>query len=466
MRGGVSSIDGNSIKDSRSGSITIRVERLDGDPAYAAEMLRRKVVMDEERVNRIKSIVNDVKVRGDDAIREYTLKFDGVDLGSTPLKVAREEIDHAYTLASREEVDALKAIRCRLEEVERAFLSCIKDMHIMLGSSKVARVFKPIRSVGCYIPGGKARYASSMLMCVVPAKVAGVKRVVACTPPIPNGNGSVDPLTLIAADIAGVDEVYRVGGAQAIAAMAYGSESIRPVSKIVGPGGLAVTIAKHIVSSRVAIDMLAGPTELLVIADSRADPRYIALDLIAQAEHAPDTICGLITWSETLANKVADELASLLPYLSRGEIVKESLSSNGFIAICNDENYAIEFANEFAPEHLQVMVGDDVKHRIVEGIDSAGMVLVGNYSPSPASDYYTGTNHVLPTMGSAKARASLTSLDFLKPMSIVELSREDLKDIAGVVKYIARAEGLENHYKAVEARLSDLEARLSDSDPC
>jgi len=156
----------------------------------------------------------------------------------------------------------------------------------------------------------------------------------------------------------------------------------------------------------------------------------------------------------------------LLPYLSRGEIVKESLSSNGFIAICNDENYAIEFANEFAPEHLQVMVGDDVKHRIVEGIDSAGMVLVGNYSPSPASDYYTGTNHVLPTMGSAKARASLTCLDLLKPISIVELSREDLKDIAGVVKYIARAEGLENHYKAVEARLSDLEARLSDSDPC
>lgn len=437
----------------------IRVERLDVDPAYAADMLRHKVVMDEERVNRIKSIINDVKVRGDAAIRDYTLKFDGVDLGSTPLRVAREEIDHAYTLASKEEVDALMAIRCRLEEVERAFLSCIKDMHIMLGSSKVSRVFKPLRSVGCYIPGGKARYASSMLMCVVPAKVAGVKRVVACTPPTPNtkGKGSValtvDPLTLIAADMAGVDEVYRVGGAQAIAAMAYGSESIRPVSKIVGPGGLTVTIAKHIVSSSVAIDMLAGPTELLVVADGTAEPRYIALDLIAQAEHAPDTLCGLVTWSDTLAYKVADELAALLPYVSRGEIVRESLSSNGFIAICKDENYAIEFANEFAPEHLQVMVGDEVKHRMMEGIDSAGMMLIGNNSPSPASDYYTGTNHVLPTMGSAKARASLTCLDFLKPLSIVELSREDLKDIAGVVKHIARAEGLENHYRAVEARL-------------
>ncbi|GBC74166.1 Histidinol dehydrogenase [archaeon HR05] len=453
----VHSVDGNRMKNN---STPIRVERLDVDPAYAADMLRHKVVMDEERVNRIRSIINDVKVRGDAAIRDYTLKFDGVDLGSTPLRVAREEIDHAYTLASKEEVEALKAIRCRLEEVERAFLSCIKDMHIMLGSSKVSRVFKPLRSVGCYIPGGKARYASSMLMCVVPARVAGVKRVIACTPPTPNtngkgkGKGSVDPLTLIAADIAGVDEVYRVGGAQAIAAMAYGSESIKPVSKIVGPGGLAVTIAKHIVSSSVAIDMLAGPTELLVVADGTADPRYIALDLIAQAEHAPDTLCGLITWSDTLAYKVADELTSLLPNVSRGEIVRESLSSNGFIAICKDEKYAIEFANEFAPEHLQVMVGDEVKHRIIEGIDSAGMMLIGNNSPSPASDYYTGTNHVLPTMGSAKARASLTCLDFLKPLSIVELSREDLKDIAGVVKHIARAEGLENHYRAVESRLS------------
>lgn len=453
------SSNGNSMKKNNNRT-TIRIERLNVGPAYAADMLRHKVVMDEERVNRIKSIINDVKVRGDAAIRDYTLKFDGVDIGSTPLRIAREEIDHAYTIASKEEVDALRAIRCRLEEVERAFLSCIKDMHIMLGSSKVSRVFKPLRSVGCYIPGGKARYASSMLMCVVPAKVAGVKRVVACTPPTPNTNGkgsvavTVDPLTLIAADIAGVDEVYRVGGAQAIAAMAYGSESIRPVSKIVGPGGLAVTIAKHIISNSVAIDMLAGPTELLVVADGTADPRYIALDLIAQAEHAPDTLCGLITWSDTLAYKVADELVSLLPYASRGEIVRESLSSNGFIAICKDENYAIEFANEFAPEHLQVMVGDEVKHRMMEGIDSAGMILIGNNSPSPASDYYTGTNHVLPTMGSAKARASLTCLDFLKPLSIVELSREDLKDIAGVVKYIARAEGLENHYRAVEARLS------------
>ncbi|MEM0446541.1 MAG: histidinol dehydrogenase, partial [Candidatus Nitrosocaldus sp.] len=282
-----------------------------------------------------------------------------------------------------------------------------------------------------------------------------VRRIVACTPPIPNGKGSVDPLTLVAADLAGVDEVYRVGGAQAIGAMAYGSESIRPVSKIVGPGGLAVTVAKYIVSSRVAIDMLAGPTELLIVADDTADARYVALDLIAQAEHAPDTLCGLITWSDTLAYGVVDELSSLLTGISRGEIVRESLSRNGFIALCSDENYAIEFANEFAPEHLQVMVGDDLKSRIVDGVDSAGMVLVGNYSPSPASDYYTGTNHVLPTMGSAKARASLTCLDFLKPISIVELSKEDLKDIARVVKHIARAEGLENHYRAVEARLSN-----------
>ncbi|MEM0367798.1 MAG: histidinol dehydrogenase [Candidatus Nitrosocaldus sp.] len=441
--------------ESKINDTPIRVERLEANAASNARMLRNRLIMEEGRLGSIKAILDDVRARGDAAIRDYTLKFDGVDLTSIPLRVSREEIDGAYSVVNKEEVDTLKAIRDRLEEVERVFLSCIKDMHITIGSSRIARVFKPLSSVGCYIPGGRARYASSMLMCAIPARVAGVRRIVACTPPIPNGKGSVDPLTLVAADLAGVDEVYRVGGAQAIGAMAYGSESIRPVSKIVGPGGLAVTVAKYIVSSRVAIDMLAGPTELLIVADDTADARYVALDLIAQAEHAPDTLCGLITWSDTLAYGVVDELSSLLTGISRGEIVRESLSRNGFIALCSDEHYAIEFANEFAPEHLQVMVGDDLKSRIVDGVDSAGMVLVGNYSPSPASDYYTGTNHVLPTMGSAKARASLTCLDFLKPISIVELSKEDLKDIARVVKHIARAEGLENHYRAVEARLSN-----------
>ncbi len=432
----------------------LRVERLESDIVGAVNTLRHRLIMDEERVSSIKAIIDDVRIRGDAALRDYTNKFDGVDLTSIPLRVSRGEIEHAYRLVSREEVGALKAIRDRLEEVESRFLSCVRDMHITIGSSRISRVFKPLGGVGCYIPGGRARYASSLLMCVVPAKVAGVRRIVACTPPIQNGDGSIDPLTLVAADLAGVDEVYRVGGAHAIAALAYGSESIRPVSKIVGPGGLAVTTAKYIVSSTVSIDMLAGPTELLIVADDAADPRYVALDLIAQAEHAPDTLCGVVTWSSTLAYRVADEISSLLIGIGREEIVRESLSRNGFIALCRDEHHAIEFVNEFAPEHLQVMVRDDLKSKIVEGVDSAGMVLVGNYSPSPASDYYTGTNHVLPTMGSAKARASLTCLDFLKAISIVELSKEDIKGIAEVVKHIARAEGLENHYRAVEARLS------------
>ncbi|MCS7141327.1 MAG: histidinol dehydrogenase [Candidatus Nitrosocaldus sp.] len=457
MRGTASTRDG---AGSSSGGGTdgtgapIRVVRLDVSALDAAHMLRSRLKMDDEKVSMVKSIVEDVRRRGDAALYDYTLRFDGVDLRSTPIKVSRKEVDDAYRSVSREEVDALQAMKSRIEYVERAFLSCIRDMHITLCSSRVSRVFRPLGSVGCYIPGGRARYASSMLMCAVPARVAGVKRVVACTPP-KGSNGAVDPLTLVAADLAGVDEVYRVGGAHAIAAMAYGSESIGPVSKIVGPGGLLVTIAKQIVSSAVAIDMLAGPTELLIVADESADARYIALDLIAQAEHAPDTLCGLITWSDALAYRVVDELSSLLPGASREGIVRESLSSNGFIALCSDERYALDFANEFAPEHLQVMVGDSIRDRVVDGIESAGMVLIGSYSPSSASDYYTGTNHVLPTMGSAKARASLTCLDFLKPVSMVELSRDDLRDMAGVIRLMARAEGLENHYRAVEARLAD-----------
>ncbi len=426
----------------------IRVVRVE-DVAAAVKMLRSSVKVKQESLMLVKSILDDVRVRGDDALIEYTKRFDNVLLSKDRLRVSEKEVRDAYAKVSEKEVKALKEMKERMEKVESALLDSIKArIDINEHSIKIARVIKPIESVGCYIPGGKARYPSSMLMCALPAKLAGVKRVIACTPPM--HDSSIDPLTLVAADIAGVDEVYRVGGAQAIAAMAYGTESIRSVSKIVGPGGMIVNIAKLLASDSISIDMFAGPTELLILADDTADARLLALDLAAQAEHSEDTVCGLVTCSEDLAYNTIKEL-SRLKDVSRGNIVDASMKRNGFIVLCKSMDDAICFVNEFAPEHLQIMVKDT--YSIAEKVSNAGMLLIGKYSTSAASDYCTGTNHVLPTSGIAKARGSLTCLDFLKVISMVELNKEGLEGIAEYVGLIARAEGLENHYRAVNARL-------------
>ncbi len=435
---------------------TIRIVKVDpSNILYTIRMLRSSTVINQEQLILVKSILDDVKVRGDDALLEYTRRFDGIALSRDMLRVSENEIKDAYTKVSDKEVKALKEMKRRIERVERRLLKGIKGLRYSIYDNdiKVSRVIKPIDSVGCYIPGGKARYPSTMLMCALPAKIAGVKRVIACTPP-KYGDTSIDPLTLVASDIAGVDEVYRVGGAQAIAAMAYGTESIKSVSKIVGPGGMVVNIAKLLVSSSVAIDMFAGPTELIVIADDTADPRLIALDIISQAEHASDTLCGLVTCSEHIAYATARELSALLNNVSRSDIIKTSIQSNGFIALCNNMDVAIQLINEFAPEHLQIIARD--ARRIAMRINNAGMILIGRYSPSAASDYCIGTNHVLPTSGIAKARASLTCLDFIKFISMAELGKEGLKKVAEHIGCIANAEGLDNHYKAVTARLDNI----------
>lgn len=426
---------------------SIRVVRVK-DVASTVRMLRSSAKVKQESLMLVKGIMDDVRARGDDALIEYTKRFDNVLLSKDRLRVSKDEVKDAYNKVSEEEVKALKKMKERIERVEYALLDSIKaSVNVYERGIKIARVIKPIESVGCYIPGGKARYPSSMLMCALPAKVAGVKRIIACTPPMPDA--SIDPLTLVAADIAGVDEVYKVGGAQAIAAMAYGTESIKHVSKIVGPGGMVVNIAKLLAADGIAIDMFAGPTELLILADDTADARLIALDLAAQAEHSEDTICGLVTCSEDLAYNTIKELSRLS--VARGNIVEASMKRNGFIALCKGIEDAICFVDEFAPEHLQIMVKD--AKGIAERVSNAGMILVGKYSASAASDYCTGTNHVLPTSGVARARGSLTCLDFLKVISMVELSRDGLESIAEYVGLIARAEGLENHYRAVNARL-------------
>ena len=393
--------------------------------------------------------MDDVKRYGDSAIIKYTKKLDGVQLKT--LKVTTEEIKQAYTLVSKGQIRSIVIMKKDLAKSERVLLSRLNGMVISSNGIKLRRSVLPIPSVGCYIPGGKAHYPSTVVMCAVPAKIAGVKRIVAISPPMKNGN--IDPLTLVAADICGIDEFYKVGGAQGIAALTNGTQSIPKVSKIIGPGGIFVTIAKILASSRVSIDMVAGPTELIIYADSSANPVLIARDLISQAEHSFDTLCGLVTISSKLANEVSTQIQSIIENdnISRRDIVKRSLESNGFSAVCNTESTAIEFVNEVAPEHLQLMTRD--ARTAAKKITSAGLVLIGKYAPSSASDYSFGSNHVLPTLGFAKSRASLSVLDFIKIVNTVEASKSGLANAEAVIKEIALAEGLLNHYQAVKERM-------------
>jgi histidinol dehydrogenase len=426
--------------------VNVRIVTID-EPAKNAANLRARTSISDEQVSKVKKVMDTVSRNGDKALFEFTSSFDGVKLSS--IRVRSSEIDKAYTIVSKEQLRALAEIKRRLEKAEKVIMSKLRKIEVGFDGIKISKVLKPVESVGCYIPGGKARYPSTVIMCAVPAKVAGVKRIVACTPP--TKDGSVDPLTLVAADLCGVDEVYKVGGAQSIAAMAYGTESIKPVSKIVGPGGTFVTIAKVLASSRVSIDMLAGPTELLILADDSADPRSLALDIISQAEHSIDTFCGLVTCSKKLAASLVAALSDAVDAADRGDIVSKSLEENGFIALCKNYDDAVKFANNLAPEHLQIITKD--ARRLSSKIESAGLILVGADTPSAASDYCFGSNHVLPTLRFARSRASLSCLDFAKLVSVVESNKAGLKKVVNIVRLMSEAEDLPNHYKAIQARL-------------
>ena len=419
------------------------------DAKSDAAKLRNSIsAISDELIQKTKLIMDEVTKYGDSALIDYTEKFDGVRLNS--LKVTREEITEAYTNVTKEQIHSIKIMKDRLIRGENILLKRLHGIVISSHGVRVQRIVQPVSSVGCYIPGGKARYPSSMIMCAIPAKVAGVKRIVAISPPL--RDGTIDPLTLVSADICGVDEVYKVGGAHGIMALAFGTPTISKVSKIVGPGGIFVTIAKVLASSRVSIDMNAGPTELLVYADSKADPKLIAFDLISQAEHSYDTLCGLVTTSKELAAEVTNKIQYLLgkSIIKRADIVKRSLEENGFIAICRNDHSAIEFVNEVAPEHLEIIAQN--ARTISKKITSAGLVLIGKYTPSSASDYCLGSNHVLPTSGFSKSRASLSVLDFVKIVNIVQATKLGLEKVEPVVKQIAAAEGLMNHYEAVRER--------------
>ncbi|HEY8140908.1 MAG TPA: histidinol dehydrogenase [Nitrososphaera sp.] len=417
------------------------------DPAAAAAGLRKAGgILSDSLIEEARTIMKAVADHGDSALLDYAAKFDGARPDS--LRVTREEIDNAYSQVSKEQQRAVKLMKDRLAKSELALLKRLKGISLSFEGVRIERQIKPISSVGCYIPGGKARYPSTAVMCTVPAKLAGVKRIVAISPP--RKDGTIDPLTLVAADMCGVDEFYKVGGAHGIAALAYGTQSVRPVSKIVGPGGSFVTAAKVVASGSVSIDMVAGPTELLIYADAAADTRIAAVDLVSQAEHGPDTVCGLVTTSDKVVAQVQSEVQSLLERITRSDIVRSSLEQNGFLAVCRNESDCVAFANEFAPEHLEIMSKN--ADRIAKKIESAGLVLIGQNTPSSASDYCLGSNHVLPTLGFGKSRASLSVLDFVKVVNKVKASRAGLKKIEQPVKEMAGAEGLLNHYEAVKAR--------------
>jgi histidinol dehydrogenase len=394
----------------------------------------------------VKAIVNQVKANGDGALVEFALKFDKAELTLRALKVKAGEIKEAYNKAIPEQVFALKFMKEKVNAYQKQLLTQTEIKTTGDGIS-VQTVLRPIESVGCYVPGGQAAYPSTLVMTVVPAKVAGVPRIVVCSPS--DAKGKVNPLVLVAADICGVDEVYRVGGAQAIAALAYGTKTIKPVRKIVGPGSKYVTAAKVLVSMDVAIDMPAGPSEVLVLADESADARFIAFDMVSQAEHGGDSVAGLITTSERVALQVQENLAKIAASAERGEKVSEALCKYGFIIICKSIDEAVGLVNQFAPEHLEVMAAN--AKELAEKL-TAGLILIGPYSPVALSDYGSGTNHVLPTGGFAQSFSGLSAFDFTRRVSIVESSKTGLERVKDSIKVMTEAENLPNHYKAIKAR--------------
>lgn len=413
------------------------------------EQFVAKIVPKQAQKNKtiVETIIKNVQKNGDSSVKKYEKKFTGATISN--LKVSKAEIKNAYSKVTKNEITAIKLSKTRVQKTESIVKNIFKDKKINQDGIQILKKFIPIQSAGCYIPGGLARYPSSVIMSVIPAKVAGVKRIVVVSPP--NSNGKIDPLTIVAADICGATEIYKTGGVQAIAALSFGTKSISKVDKIVGPGGAFVTLAKSSVSENTGIDMLAGPTELGIIADNSSNPEYIALDLISQAEHSSDTFCYLITNSEKTANLVNQTISQLLPTIQRQDLVKSSLSKNGFIAVCKNNSDMVNLINYLAPEHLQIMTKN--AKSLSSKITSSGLVLLGDYSPSSASDYLLGSNHILPTNGFGKIRGSLSVVDFIKINTEVNSSKASLSKISKHLETLTSAEGLPNHYQAVRGRL-------------
>ena len=395
----------------------------------------------------VAEIIEQVKSRKEEAIFEYSRKFDKCELTKETFEVTRAEIEEAYTQIDAHFIEVMKAsaanIRAYHEKQKRNSWFDAKEDGTILGQKST-----PMQSVGVYVPGGKAAYPSTTLMNVVPAKVAGVPNIIMTTPA--GADGKVNAATLVAADIAGVDRIFKVGGAQAIAALAYGTDMIPKVDKIVGPGNIFVALAKRAVYGHVSIDSIAGPSEILVLADETATPRYVAADLLSQAEHDEMASAILITTSAELAQKVSDEIDGFLTQLSRRAIIEKSLENYGYILVASDMNTAIEAVNEIASEHLEILTANPFD--TMTRVRNAGAIFLGEYSSEPLGDYYAGPNHVLPTNGTAKFFSPLNVDDYVKKSSIISYSREALEKVHEDIELFAQKEGLTAHANSIHVR--------------
>lgn len=427
----------------------MRIVKLTGETKnnLLESLLKRSPNSYGEYESTVNEIIENVRKRKNAAVFEYTLKFDKYELSEKNILVTREEIDEAYSLIAPELVETMKKSAQNI----RAFHE--KQMHNSWIDTKedgsiLGQKITPVAISGVYVPGGKAAYPSSVLMNVIPAKVAGVSKIIMTTPP--NSEGKINPGTLVAADIAGVTQIYKVGGAQAIAAMAFGTESIPKVDKITGPGNIFVALAKKACFGYVSIDSIAGPSEILVLADETANPRYVAADLLSQAEHDQMASAILITTSASLAQKVSEEVDNFTKELSRKEIIEASLENYGYILVAESMEDAIDAVNEIASEHLEILTKNPFE--IMPKIKNAGAIFLGEYSSEPLGDYFAGPNHILPTNGTARFFSPLNVDDFLKKTSIISYSKDALSKVHKDIELFANSEGLTAHANSVAVR--------------
>ena len=411
------------------------------------DLLKRSPSQYTEYEDKVKDIINEVRSKKDEAVFDYTERFDHCKLDATTIRVTKEEIEAAYQKVDKALIDVIRKSKENIRvfhEKQKQYSWFDSTPNGTILGQKVSA----IAAAGVYVPGGKAAYPSSVLMNIIPAQVAGVERIVMTTPP--NKDGEVNPGTLVAAAEAGVTEIYKVGGAQAIAALAFGTESIPKVDKIVGPGNIFVALAKKSVYGHVSIDSIAGPSEILVLADETANPRYVAADLLSQAEHDELASAILVTTSEELAQKVSEEIEGFLKVLSRKEILSKSLDKFGYILLADSLDDAIDAVNEIASEHLEIVTKDPFM--VMTKVKNAGAIFLGENSSEPLGDYFAGPNHILPTNGTAKFFSPLSVDDFVKKSSIISYSREALQAVHTDIETFAKSEGLTAHANSIAVR--------------
>lgn len=425
----------------------IRIAKADGvsERELINQLKARSGEIDRKVTSAVTDILNNVKQNGDDAVREYTLKFDGHM--PSKFEISREEIDSSpdkcdrdFILALYKAADNIRDFHAR--QKQQSWLEP-KENGVILGQR-----IRGLKRVGVYVPGGTAAYPSSVLMNVIPAKIAGVKEIIMVTPP--QKDGTANPDILAAAKIAGVDRVFLMGGAQAVAALAYGTQSVPKVDKIVGPGNIFVATAKKLLYGTVDIDMIAGPSEILIVADKSANPKFLAADLMSQAEHDKMASAILLTTSEETANETAKELSRQMQALERRDIIEQSLDDFGAIIVCNDISEAVDFANELAPEHLELAVENPMEY--IGRVDNAGSVFLGHYSPEPLGDYFAGPNHVLPTSGTARFFSPLSVDSFIKKSSFIYYTEPALSEAKDDIIKLAETEGLTAHANSIKVR--------------